>query len=151
MEERKTGIDDLPEEIIVLIFKELQHEDIIGNCFKTSLRWQKIVIEHFMQPYLRKLSRHHLDLRKLFENVGWSENCYENDLILNLFEKHTMCNKKTPQETHLQVEHIYEFDVEKAKTKNLWSRSPILLLPIVLTILGFLYLALRRYGVLHVH
>ena len=55
--ERKTGIDDLPEEIIVLIFKELQHEDIIGNCFKTSLRWQKIVIEHFMQPYLRKLSR----------------------------------------------------------------------------------------------
>ena len=57
MEERKTGIDDLPEEIIVLIFKELQHEDIIGNCFKTSLRWQKIVIEHFMQPYLRKLSR----------------------------------------------------------------------------------------------
>ena len=55
--ERKTGIDDMPEEIIVLIFKELQHEDIIGNCFKTSLRWQKIVIEHFMQPYLRKLSR----------------------------------------------------------------------------------------------
>ena len=55
--EIKTGIDDLPEEIIVLIFKELQHEDIIGNCFKTSLRWQKIVIEHFMQPYLRKLSR----------------------------------------------------------------------------------------------
>ena len=55
--ETKTGIDDLPEEIIVLIFKELQHEDIIGNCFKTSLRWQKIVIEHFMQPYLRKLSR----------------------------------------------------------------------------------------------
>ena len=55
--ERKTGINDLPEEIIVLIFKELQHEDIIGNCFKTSLRWQKIVIEHFMQPYLRKLSR----------------------------------------------------------------------------------------------
>ena len=57
MMEIKTGIDDLPEEIIVLIFKELQHEDIIGNCFKTSLRWQKIVIEHFMQPYLRKLSR----------------------------------------------------------------------------------------------
>jgi hypothetical protein len=55
--ETKTGINDLPEEIIVLIFKELQHEDIIGNCFKTSLRWQKIVIEHFMQPYLRKLSR----------------------------------------------------------------------------------------------
>ena len=55
--ERKSGINDLPEEIIVLIFKELQHEDIIGNCFKTSLRWQKIVIEHFMQPYLRKLSR----------------------------------------------------------------------------------------------
>ena len=56
--ETKTGIDYLPEEIIVLIFKELQHEDIIGNCFKTSLRWQKIVIEHFMQPYLRKLSRY---------------------------------------------------------------------------------------------
>ena len=55
--ERKTGINDLPEEIIVLIFKELQHEDIIGNCFNTSLRWQKIVIEHFMQPYLRKLAR----------------------------------------------------------------------------------------------
>ena len=44
----------------------------------------------------------------MFENVGWSENCYENDLILNLFEKHTMCNKKTPQETHLQAKSFYQ-------------------------------------------
>ena len=44
----------------------------------------------------------------MFENVGWNENCYENDLILNLFEKHTMCNKKTPQETHLQAKFFYQ-------------------------------------------
>ena len=90
-----------------------------------------------------------MDLRRSFESDGWTENCYEKELIVSLFKKHTLCKKKVDQETCLQFEQTYEFDVEKAKTKNVWSRSPILLLPGLLTALGFLYLILRRYGILH--
>ena len=96
------------------------------------------------------MPRHHLDLRKTFENVGWTEECSEIDLILTLCEKH-MCYKRTPQEEiHLQVEKTYlPFDVEKAKRNNIWSKSPILLLPIILTILVIIYFVLRKYGILH--
>jgi len=146
--EFKTGINDLPVEVIVLIFKELQHKDIFENCSNTCHKWRDIVIHYFIQPYLKKLAKHHLDLRRRFEIAGWNEDCHENEVILNTYENY-MDRPMTQQEVHLQIEHTYEFDVEKARKNNMWAKSPILLLPAVLTILGFLYLALRRYGILH--
>lgn len=40
--EFKTCINDLPEEVIVLIFKELQHKDVFDNCSNTCLKWREI-------------------------------------------------------------------------------------------------------------
>ena len=57
----------------------------------------------------------------------------------------------TRHDFQIEIEKTYEFDVEKARKNNIWAKSPILLLPIILTLLGFLYLALRRYGILHRH
>ena len=99
-----------------------------------------------MQPYLKKLARHHLDLRKKFEGNGWSEDCNDNDLILRLCEKQMSYKKSTQDsEVHLQIENTYIFDVEKVKRKIAWSKSPILLLPVVLTILIVIYFVLRKY------
>ena len=99
---------------------------------------------------MKKLAKHHLDLRRKFEESGWNENCLENELIFNTYAKY-MDRPMIKRDTHLQIEHTYEFDVEKARKNNIWAKSPILLLPAVLTLLGFLYLALRRYGILHTH
>ena len=147
-----TSINDLPEEIIIIIFQHLQFQDIIENCSNTCMKWRFIVAHYFMQPYLKKLARHHLDLRKYFENVGWTEECSEIELILTLCERH-MCYKYKrthEEEIHLQIEKTYlPFDVEKAKRNNVWSKSPILLLPIILTTLVIIYFVLRKYGILH--
>ena len=147
-----TSINDLPVEILIIIFQDLQFKDIIENCSNTCMKWRFIVAHYFMQPYLKKLARHHLDLRKTFESVGWTEECSEMDLILTLCERH-MCYKRSPPQKdhiHLQIEKTYvPFDVEKAKRNNIWSKSPILLLPIILTILVIIYFALRKYGILN--
>ena len=113
-------------------------------------KFNSIVIHYFIQPYLKKLAKHHLDLRRKFEITGWNEDCQENELILNTYEKY-MDRPVTRHDFQIEIEKTYEFDVEKARKNNIWAKSPILLLPIILTLLGFLYLALRRYGILHRH
>merc|ERR1712241_903685 len=110
-----TTINDLPEEIIVIIFQDLQFKDIIENCSNTCMKWRFIVAHYFMQPYLKKLARHHLDLRKTFESVGWTEECSEIDLILTLCERH-MCYKRTPQEEICKLRKlIYHLMLKKPR------------------------------------
>ena len=82
------AIQDLPVEVMVLIFKYLKFTDIGDNCARTCLQWKEYVAQFFIGPHFFKLTRlynHHLKRYLLKE--GWKEDNNSTDLLMKLYEK----------------------------------------------------------------
>ena len=79
-------IQDLPPEILLLIFKKLSFKEVIENCSKTCENWERIVVAYFMQPRLKKLSACYEREKQCLDILGWTEDCYEPKIIIPMFE-----------------------------------------------------------------
>ena len=80
-------MENLPTEIIILIFQHLPLIDVVDNCLITCNKWQNIVIQYFLCPQLRIFAKLNSKLRHDLCNNGWSDDCTDNDLILSLWRE----------------------------------------------------------------
>ena len=84
-------MEQLPNEIIVQIFKLLQAKDVI-RCSQVCQKWENLAIVFVFQPQLKKLIK--LDesttqfTKTLFYRKGWTESCLDNTLITLLYQKY---------------------------------------------------------------
>ena len=83
------NVDQLPMEVLVLIFKFLNLSDIFENCSNTCKIWREIIAQFFLQPYLKILTRLDSDLRDKLHDNGWTEQCFDNDFLYETYEKIT--------------------------------------------------------------
>ena len=90
-----TTIQDLPAEVMVLIFKYLKFTDIGENCAKTCLKWEAYAAQFFIGPHILRLSKYNLHLVNYLLKEGWTEDYNSTELIMKLYEKFVRLPKAT--------------------------------------------------------
>ena len=86
------SIEDLPQEILVLIFKKLDLvNDLVKNCLWACKRWHEIVARFFLKAYINDLAKDNQDMRNTLVESGWKFDPHHGDngteLILSLYER----------------------------------------------------------------
>ena len=77
-------IDLLPTEVLVAIFKNLSFPNVIA-CGEVSVKWNRIIALHFVNPHLEKLANYDEDLKEMFEKSGWTEQCTDAEKIWSIY------------------------------------------------------------------
>ena len=79
-------IEDLPSEIIYNIVKDLSYVDQ-QSFAKSFEKWKKLVALCFLKPRIKKLANYDKNVRLDISNKGWTEDCLDSDLIIELFDQ----------------------------------------------------------------
>ena len=80
-------IDDLPEEVLLLIFGNLSlHEIVI--CSKICQRWREIIAQGILRLELKEYANANERFKIDITEKGWSVECRDSDLILFLYRKY---------------------------------------------------------------
>ena len=82
-------MDNLPPEIIVMIFKNLSVTDL-QNCCQTCLKWEAIAVNCFFQPQLCCLAEFDDFTKKSFRKKGWTHICNDKNLIILLHKRYKL-------------------------------------------------------------
>ena len=91
-----SSIDQMPNEILVAIFKSIPPNELAQICVNVSIKWKELITSYILQPILRNLSLCSHEIKQKLISMGWSDDNNElqsadkNDpeLILSLFEMH---------------------------------------------------------------
>ena len=81
------NVNDLPPEMIVMIFKYLSVEDL-QTCSITCILWRKLAVHFFFRPQLCNLAKFDELMKNTFYEERWTEDCKDDDLIMNLYDKY---------------------------------------------------------------
>ena len=87
-------MENLPTEMIILIFEYLPLNDVVNNCLITCNKWKDIVIEYFLCPQLKIFVKLSGKLKHELQINGWSDSCTGNALVLSLWRKFEPYNGK---------------------------------------------------------
>ena len=94
MEKSAKTINDLPREILEMIFQYLPLKDVFESCANTCLEWRIISTQRFMRHHFNYLSEiYHFRFDWILKNEEWNQDCKDIDFIMNLYErlKHYPC------------------------------------------------------------
>ena len=80
-------IENLPPEILLCLLKYLSLSDIL-NFYQAYNLWHELIAQFFMKPQMIALTAIDSELKKLFLEEGWTENCNDLSLIMALWEKY---------------------------------------------------------------
>ena len=94
------SIEEIPAEVIVMIFKKLTLADV-ENCSMTFTKWKKIAAIFFMKPHLESLSQLDQDFKITLQEAGLTEDSYNSDLIWTLYKKYKSYKDKVLSLIHI--------------------------------------------------
>ena len=80
-------IENLPPEIVLCLLKYFSLSDIL-NLYHVYDQWQELIAQFFLKPQMIALTAIDSDLKKIFLDEGWTENCNDLSLIMSLWEKY---------------------------------------------------------------
>jgi len=100
-------ISDLPPELLVAIFGFLDHSDL-RNIEKVCVSWQKLLALHFWKPHLQYLSDNDPKLQIHLEALGWSQDCFDVDIIKSVWKK-LHCHKRWEREPFISESMLYQY------------------------------------------
>ena len=80
------SIEDLPNEIIVMIFQNL-NLDTIEICSNISVRWYYICIHFFYRSHLKSIAKFDEESRQNLIEEGWNNDCYDYEFIVDLYKR----------------------------------------------------------------
>ena len=107
-----TSIQDLPEEILVFIFKKLSFHDIIVNVSRTCPEWKRITAEFFLQSRIRAFANRDEKFMEILKQDGWKEGSNDVELIMTLWENYmTFSNCKSILKV-IGIFSIFRFNLE---------------------------------------
>ena len=89
-----SSIDQMPNEILVAIFKFIPPNEVAQICVNVSIKWKELITSCILQPILRNLSLCSHEIKQKLISMGWSDDNNElqsadkndPDLILSLIE-----------------------------------------------------------------
>ena len=81
------NINELPTELIVLIFRHLTLGDVVKYCLKVCQRWNDIAIQYFISNYIQTVAILNSNFKNLFLAEGWTSNCDNQEIILKIWNK----------------------------------------------------------------
>ena len=79
-------IEDVPAEIICNIVKDLSYVDQ-QSFAKSSKKWKRLVAHCFLKPRIKHLANYDEKVRLAISDRGWTEDCLDSDLIIELFDQ----------------------------------------------------------------
>ena len=82
------GINDLPDEMLVYIFKFLKLHDTVTVYAKTCLHWRETIARHILSPEIFRVAQYDQPFRKSIVKEGWTEECGDPNLIMRLYDKY---------------------------------------------------------------
>ena len=82
----------LSPEVFVMIFKNLSFRDVVENCAKVCVQWESVVAQHFMQPFLVKVTNYDRKICRYLKNLGWSDECSDPEKIVSSFNMEKVKN-----------------------------------------------------------
>ena len=80
----EASISDLPNEVLLIIFKLLPFPEILRNCSKTCKRWRIVTAQLIFAPYLKLYIQLDDDIKSKFVKEGWNEDLHREDVIIRL-------------------------------------------------------------------
>ena len=80
------SIEDLPNEIIVMIFQNL-NLDTIEICSNISIRWYYICIHFFYRSHLKSIAKFDEESRQNLIEEGWNNDCFDYEFIVDLYKR----------------------------------------------------------------
>ena len=80
-----SGINDLPAELFLEIFKYLSLNESL-KCIKICTYWRKLIAIHIVGPQLLLLRETGQHFKDYLEKNGWTENCNDADLLLEMYD-----------------------------------------------------------------
>ena len=95
-------IENLPPEIVLCLLKYLSLSDIL-NFYQAYNLWHELIARFFMKPQIIALTAIDSELRKLFLEEGWTENCNDLSLIMTLWEKYKPYKGKQVQQLENKI------------------------------------------------
>ena len=90
MEKSAKTINDLPREILEMIFQYLPLKDVFESCANTCLEWRIISTQKFMRHHFNYLSEtydYRFEFYTVLRHEEWNQDCKDVDFIMNLYEK----------------------------------------------------------------
>ena len=75
-----------------MIFKNLSFRDVVENCAKVCVNWESVVAQHFMQPFLVKVTNYDRKICRYLKNLGWSDECSDPEKIVSSFNMEKVKN-----------------------------------------------------------
>ena len=82
-----TSIHDLPEEVLLLILRNLSLHEIV-KCSKICQSWREIIAQGILRPELFKYANANEHFKIDITESGWTVECQDTDLILFLYRKY---------------------------------------------------------------
>ena len=92
----------LSPEVFVMIFKNLSFRDVVENCAKVCVKWESIVAQHFMQPYIIKLTNYDQKICHSLKILDWSDKCSNPEKIVSFFNMENVKNYPGNVPIHLE-------------------------------------------------
>ena len=80
-------IQNLPIEILVAIFKNLDCEDLY-SCSETCVEWEKTLFDVFFKPQLKNIAEYDKLTKIILQRKGWTNNSNDKKLIKFLHKKY---------------------------------------------------------------
>ena len=79
-------IESLPVEVLIDIFEQLSLKDAL-TCSRVCRKWKNLVAQFLLASFLRKIAKSSESINANFHEEGWTENCEDVDLIINVYNK----------------------------------------------------------------
>ena len=95
-----TTIYDLPEEMLLEIFENLNLHELVATCSKTCFEWRDVIAHYILGPKIIQLANTNAHFKRDIEAKGWTEDTIDsndtkgNELIMSLYPKYDYYTSK---------------------------------------------------------
>ena len=86
---QQASVQDLPNEVLVIIFEEISLHELVTNCANICVRWRELVAQRILGPKINKLAKINRKFRMDIKDAGWVEEANNlTELIISLYNKY---------------------------------------------------------------
>ena len=86
---QQTFVQDLPNEILVIIFEKICLHELVTNCANICVRWRELVAQRILGPKINKLAKINWKFRMDIKEAGWTEEASNpTELLMSLYNKY---------------------------------------------------------------
>ena len=85
----QASVQDLPNEVLVIIFEKISLHELLTNCANICVRWRELVAQRILGPKITKLANVNGKFKMDIVEKGWIEEAINpTELIMSLYDKY---------------------------------------------------------------